>query len=543
MPETLAEKARKASFPTQLRSPAYEKLRAEEEARKAEAAAEPKADPGVAGSGYVPPAKTAAQLELEKQAEHGTETPEKFDPNELRKDQLQAGVSNYVQTGGQLVGMTPGGWMPHSRGQEQSVTGPKFSPETQGLLNQAAIMEAGANRNLAAVEGGRNLALQGIEERRAQQEAIYAEGRAKRDEFHQRVVKARRDKLSALEADVANSKVDPRRMFKDMNAGQLALFGLGGILASIGAGFSAAAGQHGPSPFIEQMRMNIQNDIAAQEHDIAKKERGVERQVNALDALQRTFGDRETAVLALENLQLKAYENATKQMELKYANTALAPKLQLANAQIVKMLADNRMKMEAMTQYKADAQGKEVFAPPKPIYAGGAPGGKRPKLDESLDKGLEWVHQKLGEAKVPEREAIMHRFIAGIPERSRSTVLNLLRSGDVGRARQVIGDSLAKDPGALAQFEDGMDQLLRMRTGAAIRPEEKGDYERMLGLESQPDRVYGILGAMQGDIDREWNRVRVAKPDIAAEWEIRNRFYKDIPQTAVNVLPKSAARK
>lgn len=542
---TLAERARAASFPTQIRSPAYEEKLKDEEARKADeaAAAAQGGDPGVAGSGARPP--TAGQVELQKQAEHDTAAPEKFSPVQLRSDQAEQGVTNYAQpTGGQLVGMTPGGWSPAQRSREQSVTGPRFSPETSGLLNQAALMEAGARRNLAAVEGGQNLALQGIEERRAQQEAIYAEGRAKRDEFHQKVVKARRDKIAAMEADVADDKVDPRRLFKNMGAGELALFGLGGVLASLGAGFSAAAGQHGPSPFIEQMRINVQQDIAAQERDISKKEKGIGRAVNALDALQQTFGDRETALLALESLQLKAYENATKKLMLKYDNTALAPKLQLANAQIVRMLGENRMKMEAMSQYKVEAQQADKFGQPMPIYAGGAPGGKPPKLNEALNSGMVGIRDYLDKTKAAGKEAIMRRFVDALPERQRGAFLNYIRDGNMGRALDLFKESAFDgDAGKQSAFMDATDLLIRERTGAVAPPEEVEGYKKMLGQNADAKRLMNVVRHMQMDLDNIWNGVRVSQPDFAAEWEIRNDYFRGVPQRALGGYPSSAARK
>lgn len=536
---TMAERARAASFPTQLRSPAYEEKLKDEEGRKAEerlraderAADAATGDPGTPGPpppGWKPVGLTAKEI-LEKQANQQTTIlPQPTTNAEVQADVRREHPVPELETSGagRLVGMTPGGWLPAQRSREQSVTGPQFSPETSGLLNQAALMEAGALRAQAAVEGGRNLALQGVEEQRAKQEAIYAEGRVKRDEFHQRVVKARRDKIAALEADVADDKVDPRRLFKNKNAGELALFGLGGILASIGAGFSAAAGQHGPSPFIEQMRINVQQDIAAQEHDIAKKERGIGRAVNALDALQQTFGDRETAVLAMENLQLKAYENATKKLMLKYDNTALAPKLQLANAQIVRMLGENRMKMEAMSQYKSEARQADAFNAPKPIYAGGG----KPKtkygwaeykdMDPASRAAVEATQDRLLKEKIPDREDKLRDLLAGMGGVDANTVSQLAATGEPGAVRRYLSQKLAGNPKAQARLARFKAKDWSDLFGANVSEREANTLSQSYGEEYDPERLIGLVESVQGSINSSKAAIKAGGP--AGAWVLDN---------------------
>lgn len=241
---------------------AEEKLRAEERAADAKAG-----DPGAPGPpppGWQP-GQTAGQAEIAKQAQHTASAPNQFSPVQLRADQAEQGITNYVQPDGpgRLIGMTKSGMVPERTTREGGFQGPQFSPYIGALHGKAAEAEQGANAELAWMRAGENAGAQQIEVRRQEQERRFAEGQAQREDFKQRMVGLHRQKIEAMGKDIENSKVDPKRLFKNMGAGQVALLGIGGILASLGAGFSAASGHTGPSPFIEQLRMNVQNDIRA----------------------------------------------------------------------------------------------------------------------------------------------------------------------------------------------------------------------------------------------------------------------------------------
>lgn len=110
-----------------------------------------------------------------------------------------------------------------------------------------------------------------------------------------------------MNQDLASAKVDRRRVFKNMNAGDSVMFGLSAALSGMMQGL-----QGGPNRFLEYVERQVDADVRDQMEEINNKKAAIGNRQNMFGQLLQQSGNRNVASMQLMGLQLEAMKQQTK---------------------------------------------------------------------------------------------------------------------------------------------------------------------------------------------------------------------------------------
>jgi hypothetical protein len=181
------------------------------------------------------------------------------------------------------------------------------APQGSSLLKQAVSQEE------------KGLIAQAEEQQKVYQEQIQT--MQKLDAEYQVQRQELMNERAALQADIANSHVDPRRYMGSMDNGKKTAVTIGLILAGLGT----AAGEE--NPVMKMLQNNIDNDIKAQEKELGKKQ-------TLLDANMRQMGDLKDAIQMTRINLMDMASMKLKEAELRTQSPLIKSRAAKARAEI-----------------------------------------------------------------------------------------------------------------------------------------------------------------------------------------------------------------
>lgn len=175
--------------------------------------------------------------------------------------------------------------MPHS-GTDQEITGNAINANAQaeGAKQEAAVY----GKQAADLGNTQKQIAQNNADQNAKEDAIQA-------------------KIDATHADIANSKVDPNRLWANMGTGSK-------ILAGIGLALSAFGGPEAVAKTHAIIQSAVKNDVDAQQHDYENKKEGAKNQDTIYARLRQRGVDKNQALLAANQVGMEQAALQTKQI-------------------------------------------------------------------------------------------------------------------------------------------------------------------------------------------------------------------------------------
>jgi hypothetical protein len=237
--------------------------------------------------------------------------------------------------------------------------GHAFDPQAVEQYQKWAMEAAQKKAEADALQAQNDLQIQRGVATEAQKiyQQQWAEQKAAEDHYTSQV--------SALNDDakaVANRQINPDRVFQNMSGWQT----LGLAIAAGLTGF-ATRGQ-GPNQILSMMEHKVDQDIRAQEHDIANKKSGVD---NALSRLSQQWGSLQAGKAALKAQQ---YEVIKQNLAVKAAEIGTKPAQMRSDAMIQDLASKQAQEFEQLRVASMGAVTKQTssaYVDPRRATAGG----------------------------------------------------------------------------------------------------------------------------------------------------------------------------
>jgi hypothetical protein len=144
------------------------------------------------------------------------------------------------------------------------------------------------------------------EEQAARQEAMVQEQARIQSEADQHTT-AFMNQTMKMNDDLANAKVDRRRIFKDMSTGDSVMMGMAGALAGMMQGLQGRA----TNSFMDYVERRMDADVNDQMKEFDNKRATVSARQNMFGQLLQQSGNRNVASMQLMNMQLEAMKQQT----------------------------------------------------------------------------------------------------------------------------------------------------------------------------------------------------------------------------------------
>lgn len=272
-----------------------------------------------------------------------------------------------------------------SGGSEAVTGGFDRNPDYEERLANASIDQRLANQaQTDAAMVAADQAAQAHSMQIAAEQRIARQDQLREAEITQKVARDQQ-KLDALMADVKSTKIEPKRMFS----------GTGGALAAIGSAIAAGLGAYGaalartPNYALDIINRAVDQDIAAQEADLATKKESAN---NALRQFMSTGATLDQARAATRASQLAVAQSQIAHIAAVNKSPQLAAAAQELDSGIQKQLAEQleRYRIESLGKHTAEVTSRYAYP------QAGSAGGMRPV---SLDTA-----QKLGGIQKTEAE-------------------------------------------------------------------------------------------------------------------------------------------
>lgn len=247
--------------------------------------------------------------------------------------------------------------------------GGKLPRHWQSVLD-AGDAEAKAVRDRALSESlGATLRADAYKEHAQQQQALETARQEHEADRQARAAKAAGE-VEALAKDAAETKIDPKRFYADMNTGTRVANILGGALG----GFNQRV-TGGRNTFLEDLDRQHQTEIDAQKANLANKWRGVDAAKGSYASMLQRFGDERSAELA-SKIQL---------------NEIAATKLQglVADSDSVAFQKNGAVMLEGMN--KANASLKAQFIDRQAAQAAAAAAAAGAQQNKAREQYLDLV--------------------------------------------------------------------------------------------------------------------------------------------------------
>lgn len=236
-----------------------------------------------------------------------------------------------------------------------------------GAENEA--IETQRQKGQVEIDKAHDLALH-AEELRATREKHAAEYDHDRLERQRRVEATYADQVKAVD-DLAKTKVDSRRVWHDMSAGQKVTAGFMAVLGIFG-------NRHGVNPAVERMKQIVAQDIEVQKANMDNKGKVVAAKAGLLHDIRGITGDEEKAQLLAQSKYYDVIAQKGEEIKARYA----APE---AQARVDEVIAGLR-KEQAGLQYQLRERAHAEIRAEDAAAAGAA--ASRAKEERELRKEL-----------------------------------------------------------------------------------------------------------------------------------------------------------
>lgn len=158
--------------------------------------------------------------------------------------------------------------------------------------------------------------------------------------------------------DIANAKVDRRRIFKDMSTGDRVVFGLAAVLGGMMQGLQ---GQK-TNQFLDYVERTVDKDVEDQMKAVDNKKSTLAARQNMFGQLLAQTGDRRIAAMQLRNLQYEAMKQATTAQADKLGIPVLLEQSDMARNQIEQKQAALQTQLAAEVYKQKQAAAAAVAA-------------------------------------------------------------------------------------------------------------------------------------------------------------------------------------
>lgn len=189
------------------------------------------------------------------------------------------------------------------------------------------------------------------EEQAAKQIAMAKQQEAIQNDAHQYASDFMKETMRQNE-ELSSAKVDRRRVFKNMSAGDGVMFGLASALSGMMQGL-----QGGPNQFLSYVERRMDADVGDQMKEIDNKRTAISARQNMFGQLLQQSGSRDVAAMQLMNLQLEAMKQQTKA----FADKSGIPEALKASDQARNMIEQKQKQLETGI-YQARYQQKVAEA-------------------------------------------------------------------------------------------------------------------------------------------------------------------------------------
>lgn len=283
--------------------------------------------------------------------------------------------------------------------------------------------------------------------------------------------------------DIANAKVDRRRIFKDMSTGDRVVFGLAAVLGGMMQGLQ---GQK-TNQFLDYVERTVDKDVEDQMKAVDNKKSTLAARQNMFGQLLQQTGDRRIAAMQLRNLQYEAMKQATTAQADKLGIPVLLEQSDMARNQIEQKQAALQTQLAAEVYKQKQAAAAAAAASQRAaeekswqrqmelaklgleqdklkIEAAKASGETKKDLNQRVaDLG-----KALGDPKLQEGRAVTDALAAQLENTPKGDQLNGLGWGSRAVAALPGGEHLLSDQANINRqnWEDFLGVIRHMKTGA-----------------------------------------------------------------------------
>lgn len=387
-----------------------------------------------------------------------------------------------------------------------------FRQDTQRQMFQNVMDRGAAEQDeQRAVQAQNTIQADKWEEAADQAEARRADRMVAENE-HKAVMAERRAKVDKLSADVASGKVDPNRLYANVDTGTRIMMIIGSALGGIGGG---------PNPMLDMIQSNIKTDMQAQ---LDGKRKALDHERGMLGELRDEFGDTRSAMLANEHA---AWTNV---------QTRIKAQMDRATDPILKARAQQML--VGTNERLTDIQKQlDVMSYVAPRYQGGGAGPTMGKgLVVKLPDGRQVLapnEQKFNELTT--KSAQVSNIQANIDK-----ALALRKGANVLE----LGNPMSSVHKQLASLQSETAQMVTVARGQGAM--SKGDQEvadaaigSMTGLLGNNDDVLRSTRTRFGDqLQRDADSLGAEHVETGYQYDAHGRLQRDVALVGASDKPK-----
>jgi len=365
------------------------------------------------------------------------------------------------------------------------------------------------------------------------QQEEFVRGVKARQAWVDRVAGKHREALEKMEKDVASKKLNPLKHWtKESPGGTL----LGVLLSGLSGAASGLVG--GENQFLKQVRLSMNASYEAQKDEIARKERGITRAANGLDALEKIHGDAETARLGQHVLELTALQTQMEGLAKEKEGTLQGVQMKENLAQL---LMEKAAKIEEYnTRVYGQLTQQAVDKMSKPVVVGGGSGSSKPlyelpkEFSEKDQARLRAIQDREVQLGVHTMEGILRDLVqaARLPPDQHSRIGQFLKVGDTSKATELLAGILEKNPEAAARIDNAKAAIVKQRTGAGQTAAERAAVASFVGAWKGSKAARAALNVLADETNNL--RAEAAKTDPKA-WAQLQAAKRSFMQTAPKV--------
>lgn len=405
---------------------------------------------------------------------------------------------------------SPGGMLPDTATTQVEREQAPIPKEALQAYARAAQLEGQAAQEGAKAEGAYQQTVGGLVDLKGKLEQDYQKGMQARQQLFEKVVGQHRTQIKKQWEDIKNSKIDPKRYFRDKNAGERVLFALGSLFGGIAAGLKG-----GENLFLKTAERNIDRDIAAQEADLANKKESARGSMNALDTFMKIHADSELARNSVKTGQMMVVQNSLESLAAQHQGTLAGLKYKQAAAVTAKRVGELIEQQANRVQGKVLQQYKQKYRPPSVVAIGGAVVNKEGRKEARDAYGN--IAKKLADKEISTREDVLLHLIKGIGGSESNAKAQELLRGEVGAVRGWLANQMTNDPAAFTRANAALAEWRRSKSGQSLTGMEKTMSDIIPNLGDK--RSY--IAFVNTNADELTNKYT----PIAAEYSPRNTGY------------------
>lgn len=358
------------------------------------------------------------------------------------------------------------------------------------------------DKQLKAVDAAADaeLELNRLEGERLKQEAdaiqTFNENREIERVYQEKQRQDLKDRLAAATAKYEGAEIDSGRYWANKSTGSK-------ILSAIAIGLGAYAqsmGANRENPALTMLRAAIDNDIKAQEANMAKAGKYVDTVRGLYSDLVKEFEDKELAALKTHEMGLKQASLAAQAAATKAKNPVIKNNADASKAAIEQELVNNQIKQEAVINRKVTET--VPIKPDKPVEVPGTVGAvlrdaaSRYDVWDELEKNYSAIDSKRLEE------------IAGPIDQAQQDIYKFL------------GWEVPEDAASLrAETDIARFKFVKAMTGAGVNVQELKQYEKILpSLKSNPKTALAIIRKLKQDELSAFKKIAVREMSMNEQY-------------------------